>query len=391
MIAIKNGKIITATGVLDNQILIIDKDRIQGIVNTLPKIPMDQVIDARHHYIAPGFIDIHNDKIEQFICPRPTSIMNFDLAMNECERELLLQGITTIYHSLALFKDNFFGTSPLRTKENVMKLADLIQKRFEQSNLIRHRFHLRIEIDNLDAYDIAKTMILNHKVHEISFMDHTPGQGQYKNLEIYEKTISSYKGKEIETLGFDGVLNYHENKQTLSFEQLKELTELAHQNKITVASHDDDSLEKLMLNKKINVDISEFPITLEAAKHAKKLGFKTVAGAPNILLGGSHSGNMNASHAILENCIDILCSDYYPAAMLHSVFIMNQKEHVPLHEMINKVALNPASAMNINEDYGSIEIGKKADLLLINFENNFPVINQIFVDGKIVSTIEYRK
>jgi len=391
MIAIKNGKIITATGVLDNQILIIDKDRIQGIVNTLPKIPMDQVIDARHHYIAPGFIDIHNDKIEQFICPRPTSIMNFDLAMNECERELLLQGITTIYHSLALFKDNFFGTSPLRTKENVMKLADLIQKRFEQSNLIRHRFHLRIEIDNLDAYDIAKTMILNHKVHEISFMDHTPGQGQYKNLEIYEKTISSYKGKEIETLGFDGVLNYHENKQTLSFEQLKELTELAHQNKITVASHDDDSLEKLMLNKKINVNISEFPITLEAAKHAKKLGFKTVAGAPNILLGGSHSGNMNASHAILENCIDILCSDYYPAAMLHSVFIMNQKEHVPLHEMINKVALNPASAMNINEDYGSIEIGKKADLLLINFENNFPVINQIFVDGKIVSTIEYRK
>lgn len=391
MIAIKNGKIITATGVLDNQILIIDKDRIQGIVNTLPKIPMDQVIDAHHHYIAPGFIDIHNDKIEQFICPRPTSIMNFDLAMNECERELLLQGITTIYHSLALFKDNFFGTSPLRTKENVMKLADLIQKRFEQSNLIRHRFHLRIEIDNLDAYDIAKTMILNHKVHEISFMDHTPGQGQYKNLEIYEKTISSYKGKEIETLGFDGVLNYHENKQTLSFEQLKELTELAHQNKITVASHDDDSLEKLMLNKKINVDISEFPITLEAAKHAKKLGFKTVAGAPNILLGGSHSGNMNASHAILENCIDILCSDYYPAAMLHSVFIMNQKEHVPLHEMINKVALNPASAMNINEDYGSIEIGKKADLLLINFENNFPVINQIFVDGKIVSTIEYRK
>ncbi|MFA6342870.1 MAG: alpha-D-ribose 1-methylphosphonate 5-triphosphate diphosphatase [Fibrobacteraceae bacterium] len=391
MIAIKNGKIITATGVLDNQILIIDKDRIQGIFNTLPKIPMDQVIDAHHHYIAPGFIDIHNDKIEQFICPRPTSIMNFDLAMNECERELLLQGITTIYHSLALFKDNFFGTSPLRTKENVMKLADLIQKRFEQSNLIRHRFHLRIEIDNLDAYDIAKTMILNHKVHEISFMDHTPGQGQYKNLEIYEKTISSYKGKEIETLGFDGVLNYHENKQTLSFEQLKELTELAHQNKITVASHDDDSLEKLMLNKKINVDISEFPITLEAAKHAKKLGFKTVAGAPNILLGGSHSGNMNASHAILENCIDILCSDYYPAAMLHSVFIMNQKEHVPLHEMINKVALNPASAMNINEDYGSIEIGKKADLLLINFENNFPVINQIFVDGKIVSTIEYRK
>lgn len=391
MIAIKNGKIITATGVLDNQILIIDKDRIQGIVNALPKIPMDQVIDAHHHYIAPGFIDIHNDKIEQFICPRPTSIMNFDLAMNECERELLLQGITTIYHSLALFKDNFFGTSPLRTKENVMKLADLIQKRFEQSNLIRHRFHLRIEIDNLDAYDIAKTMILNHKVHEISFMDHTPGQGQYKNLEIYEKIISSYKGKEIETLGFDGVLNYHENKQTLSFEQLKELTELAHQNKITVASHDDDSIEKLMLNKKINVDISEFPITLEAAKHAKKLGFKTVAGAPNILLGGSHSGNMNASHAILENCIDILCSDYYPAAMLHSVFIMNQKEHVPLHEMINKVALNPAYAMNINEDYGSIEIGKKADLLLINFENNFPVINQIFVDGKIVSTIEYRK
>jgi len=248
MIAITNGKIITAQGVLENWILLIHEDRIEGITDTLPDFAIEQVIDARNLYIAPGFIDVHNDKIEQFICPRPTSVMSFDLGINECEKELLLHGITTIYHSLALFKDNFFGASPLRSKENVLKLADIIQELSEKSTLIRHRFHLRIEIDNLEAYDIAKKMIQSQKVHEISFMDHTPGQGQYKNLEIYEKTISSYKGKEIETLGFHGVLNYHESKKTLTFAQLQELTALAYQNHITVASHDDDSTDKLELN-----------------------------------------------------------------------------------------------------------------------------------------------
>lgn len=388
MIAIINGKIVTPTEIIENKVLLINDGRIIEFSDSTGDAK--KIINAHGRYITPGFIDTHSDKIEQFIQPRPTSQMDFELALKECERELLHLGITTMFHSLSLFKDEFFGISPLRTKENVLKIANLIESIHKRNHLIHHRFHLRIEIDNINVYEIAKAMIDNSLVHQISFMDHTPGQGQYRNLEIYEKTISKYRGKEIVELGIEGVIEYHKNKETLTFEQLKELTDLAHKKGIAVASHDDDSFDKLLVNKEIGVDICEFPIEIKTAKIAKNLGFYTVVGAPNILLGGSHSGNMSAAKAICEDCADIICSDYYPPSILHSIFIMHNKYDINLCHMINKATLNPAKAMKIDKDYGSIEISKKADLLIIDILDGYPVITHVFVDGNPTSRVEYR-
>lgn len=389
MIAIKNGRIVQPDRILDGKILAIDGDRIHSITEEIPQA--DKVIDAHGRFITPGFFDIHSDKIEQFILPRPTAQFDFELALKECERELLHLGITTIYHSFSLLKDELFGKSPLRTRGNVEKMAALIRDIHNRNHLIHHRFHLRIEIDNLDAYEIAKAMIAEGLVHEISFMDHSPGQGQYRDLAIYNKTISQYHGREIEELGFEKVLEMHRNKNILSFEQLRELCTLAHEKGIAVASHDDDTVEKLDVNHKIGVDISEFPINIEAAKYANSLGFATVVGAPNILLGGSHSGNMSAAEAIQAGCADILCSDYYPPAILHSIFTMHQKYGVSLPEMVNKATLNPARAMGLEKEYGSIEVGKKADLLVIDILDGYPVITHVLVDGRTTSRVEYRR
>lgn len=243
-----------------------------------------------------------------------------------------------------------------------------------------------IEIDNLEVYDIAKSMMEKNLVNEISFMDHTPGQGQYKDLEIYKKSVDYSTGQT-----FEDIMDYHKNKEKLTFEQMQELTELAHSKNITVASHDDDTIQKLEINKEIGVDISEFPITIEVAKAAKQKGFYTVVGAPNILLGGSHSGNMSAADAILNDCADILCSDYYPQAMLHSIFIMHHKHGVSLPEMVNKVSLNPAKATRIDKEYGSLEKGKKADVLIVDEIDGYPVITHVLVDGKTTSRVEYRR
>ncbi|MGL4607739.1 MAG: alpha-D-ribose 1-methylphosphonate 5-triphosphate diphosphatase [Eubacteriaceae bacterium] len=393
MKAIINGKIVTPEKIIEKKVLVFKDDIIFKIIpeDELRPEEMERIIDAHDRYVIPGFIDTHSDKIEQFIQPRPTAMFDFELALKECERELLLQGITTMYHSLSLYNIDLFNGSPIRTKENVLKLADLINNIHQRNHLIHHRLHLRIEIDHLEAFDIVKSMIEENKVHQISFMDHTPGQGQYRNLEIYEKTISGYRGKDIEKLGFNGVLEYHENKETLSLEQLMILANLAHSKGIPVASHDDDTQEKLRVNQKIGVDISEFPITIETAKKAKDMGFYTVAGAPNILLGGSHSGNMSVGEAILEDCVDIICSDYYPPAMLHSIFEMHRNFGIPLWDMVKKVTLNPAIAMKIDKDYGSIEIGKKADVLIVDVLDSYPVITHSIVDGKITSRIEYRR
>lgn len=390
MIVIKNGRLVLPDKIVDGKFLLLEGDRIQSISDTLPE-KADKVIDAHDRFVTPGFIDIHSDRIEQFILPRPTARFDFELALKECERELLHQGITTMYHSLSLYKDERFGKSPLRTLASVGELAELIRDIHERFHLIHHRFHLRVEIDNLEAYDIAKDMIERGLVHEISFMDHSPGQGQYRDLEIYRQTLAKYRGCAAEEIDFEAFLAKEDAKKTLSFAQLQELCRMAHDYGIAVASHDDDTLEKLRVNQEIGVDISEFPITIEAAKYAKELGFATVVGAPNILRGGSHSGNMSAAEAIQEGCADILCSDYYPPAILHGVFIMYEKYGVPLPEMVNRASLNPARAVGLGSEYGAIEPGKKADLLIIELLDGYPVITHVLVDGRTTSRVEYRR
>lgn len=389
MIAIKNGKIVTPDNIFENQVLLIEKDKIIGFANDAAGA--ERVIDAHGRFIIPGLIDIHSDKIEQYINPRPTSRMDFEFALKTCERDLLSAGITTMYHSLSLFRDEIFGKCTFRTKENVQKMADLISDIHHRNHLIHHRLHLRIEIDNLEAFDVVREMITQGKAHLISFMDHTPGQGQYSNLTMYHDAISKYNGKEIGTLGFDGVLDYHKEKDVLSYEKLKELVAIAHENGISVASHDDDTIEKILLNKTLGVDISEFPITLSAARSAKSNGFYTVAGAANILRNGSHSGNLSARSAVLEDCVDIICSDYYPAALLHSIFLMHHKYDVPLPKMVNLATLNPAKAMKTDKEYGSVEQGKKADLLIVDVLDGYPVITHVFVDGRTTYRVEYRR
>lgn len=268
--AIYNGKLITPAEVLENKVLVLENDRIIDILaeDVIDLGQYDEKIDAHGRYVCPGFIDTHSDKIEQIIQPRPTSVMDFEMGLKEIERQLINQGITTIYHSISLYQDDYFGASELRYKKNVLKLAELINNIHERHHLIHHRLHLRIEIDNLEAFDIVSKMLREKTVHEISFMDHTPGQGQYRNIETYRKTITAYHGETVTTLGFEGVLEHHKNKRTLSFEQLHELAELARANGIPAASHDDDTAAKLQVNKELGVAISEFPITIDVARHS---------------------------------------------------------------------------------------------------------------------------
>ncbi len=383
MIEIKNGRIVTPNEIIENKSIFIENGVISEIGDH--RGTCEKTINAHGRYILPGFIDVHSDRIEKFISPRATAVFDYELALKECEKELLQLGITTIYHSISMYGTDVFGQCPLRSKESVERLAALIADIHRRNHLIHHRFHLRVEIDYIEAYDIAKEMMEQGLIHEISFMDHTPGQGQYRNLEIYEKSIDTTG------MTFDEILEQNRTKTTLSAEQLKELADIAHSKGITVASHDDDTVDKLRLNERIGVDISEFPITIDVAKAAHKQGYYTVIGAPNILLGGSHSGNMSAAEAIMEDCGDILCSDYYPQALLHSIFVMHEKYGKPLPEMVNKATLNPAKAMKLDGEYGSIEVGKKADLSIVEILDGYPVITHVLVDGKTTSRVEYRR
>jgi phosphonate metabolism protein PhnM len=391
MYYIIHGKVITENQILDGFDLVLDQDRIVEI-KPHDEIPKNvKVIDACGGFVCPGFIDIHSDYIEHMAAPRPTCMMDFNLSIHETEKELASHGITTIFHSLSLYKNWDFSHKPIRDPENVQRFVELITATHSRNHLIRHRFHARLEIDRIEELSRLKQYIQENKVHLISFMDHTPGQGQYQDLSVYRKTIQSYNAH-LSDADIEKMIIKHQTKEHLSKEQLKEIAQEASLYNIAIASHDDDSIEKLEINQQIGVQISEFPTRLSIAKEAKKKGFFTLAGAPNILLGGSHSGNLSATEAILNDCIDILCSDYYPPALLHALFKMHKTFGTNLVDMIKMVTINPARAVKMDQDLGSIAEGKKADLLIIEtIEDDFPVITSVFVDGCLVQKMNYRE
>lgn len=392
MYLITNGLIITEEAILDGYDLFIKDDKIERIAlrGEIKPHAQTEVIDAAGGYVTPGLIDIHSDYIEHMSAPRPTSLMDFRLSLRETEKELISHGITTMYHSLSIFRSSEYKYRPIREPKNVRKLIDLIEETHTSKHLVRHRFHARFEIDNLSEVDNLKNYIAEKKVHLVSFMDHTPGQGQYRDLEVYRTTVKGYDNLTDE--GIDQIIDNHQKKDKMTIDGIREIARLALDNDIAVASHDDDSIEKLELVKGFGATISEFPITLEIAKKAKEHGMLTVAGAPNVILGGSHSGNLSAAEAIQERSIDILCSDYYPAAMLHAVFYLVNRYGQDLAAMFRLVTLHPAQAVNMESEIGSIREGKKADLLIIEkIDVDFPVITAVFVDGKLSQKTNYRK
>lgn len=391
MYLITNGQIITENGFLSDHTIVIEDDQIIKIISTneMNSYQDYEVIDAKGGYISPGFVDIHSDYIENIISPRPTSLMDFDLGIREAERILITHGITTMFHSLSIYKDDGYSHKVIRNPENVNRLIDEISKTHGNKHLIRNRLHARFEIDNIYEVDTLIQNIKDGKVHLVSFMDHTPGQGQYRDLEIYRETLKGYQAMSDEQA--NKIIENHQNKEKLTLDKIQEIAAIALDHNIAIASHDDDHVDKLSLVKSYGTTISEFPTTLAVAKKAKELGLLTIAGAPNILLGGSHSGNLSAAEAITHGTIDILCSDYYPAALLHSIFYLHEKHNQDLHEMFQLVTLNPAKAVKMDHLIGSIKEGKKADIIIIEkMDNGFPVVTAAIVDGQLITRTNYR-
>ncbi|AQU80781.1 MULTISPECIES: phosphonate metabolism protein PhnM [Planococcus] len=391
MYIIHNGKIVTEQTILEGFVVVVEGELIRAIIpkEQIGDYPEARLIDARGGYISPGFIDIHSDYIETIASPRPTSMMDFDISLREAEKILISHGITTMFHSLSFYKEDVFSHKPMRNPTNIQRMVDAIETTHNRLHLIRHRLHARFEIDNIDEVDQLVKNIEDGKVHLLSFMDHTPGQGQYRNLEVYRETLKGYR--DISDEDVNVLIAERQSMECLTTQKIKEVADIARAHGIAVASHDDDDIKKLDLVKSFGTTISEFPITLEVAAKAKELGIHTIAGAPNVMLGGSHSGNLSAAEAISQGCMDILCSDYYPPALLHAVFDLHEKYGNNLHEMFMMVTLNPAKAVKMDDELGSIKVGKRADLLVIErMDDGYPMLTTTMVNGVLITTTNYR-
>ncbi len=383
---IRNGRIVTEKEVLSSHALVAANGRFEAIVPDDETFRDDlrdgtEVIDAEGDILMPGMIDLHSDMIEQLIQPRSTALMDFEMALSEAERLLTLCGITTMYHSVSMYRDGAWGVMEIRKAAQVKKLAALSHRRKAREKGLRHRFHLRYEIDNTECFGEVERMLEEGLVDLLSLTDHSPGQGQYRDLAVYRKHLES-EDRQLDEGEFADRLNRELDKSRVTFEQLGQLVETARAHGVPTASHDDDSLEKLGVNQKLGVTISEFPITMEVASEAVKRGFFTELGAPNILLGGSHSGNLSAREAVEGGAATILCSDYYPQALLHSVFTLVEKYGHDLCDTVKLVTLSPARAVGIDEEYGSVREGKRCDLIQVRLENGLPRVRRVWSGGK---------
>ena len=380
---IYNAKIVTPQSVIEKGTVIIEDDQIIALDTGIPHQPTDEDVDVNGSWVIPGFVDSHSDAIEMELAPRPTSIFPIEISFYELEKKLVGEGVTTIYHSLSLVEENAKMWS--RQNNTVFGIIEDIKRLSNGQQLIHHKTHLRYEITNTEAVEHVKTLMRDKKIDELSFMDHTPGQGQYRDIELHKKFLMEHRRFSEE----EADEKISKTRTKLEVSQLQALADLAHELNIPVASHDDDTQEKLMLMQELRASISEFPIELDIAEKAKGLGMLVVMGAPNVLLGRSHGNNLSALEAIRAGAVEILCSDYYPSSLLHAVFKL-YRENMPMHQAVNMVTINPARALKIDHEVGSIEPGKKADFLIIREDGQRPVLESVYVNGKVVCQMSYQ-
>lgn len=389
-ILLTNAKAVLPDQTVETAIALVD-GRIDAILNDAPSIerwrklhPAPAIINVKGQYVLPGLIDIHCDSIEKEVQPRPNTLFPLDMALLEFERKLPLHGITTMYHSLSLG----VGLS-LRGDHLLTGMVDHIHSYNKIRAIVRNRIHLRYEVSHLAGMPIVEKYLRDGMIDYLSFMDHSPGQGQYREPGSFERYVMKNQG-----VGPDEVQAIVEDLQTrrrqVDRDQLMLLGKLAKERGITVASHDDDSPDKVEQSIAYGSAVCEFPINMAAAKHATAKGLDVCVGAPNIVRGGSHDKNLRAIDAVKEGAATILCSDYHPSSLLAAVFKLANEGASALPEAVRMASLHPARALGAADELGSIEPGKAADIIVVDHFDHLPWVTAAIVDGQIVYTSAVR-
>lgn len=335
--------------------------------------------------LLPGLIDIHGDMLEREISPRPKAALPIELALHELDKRLVATGITTAYAaiSFAWHKDD-----STRSEGKARQIMTTVNE--QRPHLLADHFvHARFEITNPDAGLVLEELLDRNHVHLISIMDHTPGQGQYRDIEAYIQFALEWRKRTGDNLTATGEEITEDSirasiavaqQRPKGWDAVHNVSQIARARGVPLASHDDDTIEKVNLVADLGVTISEFPVSWEAARHARSRGIHVAMGAPNALQGRSLSGNLSAADAIKAGVVDTLATDYYPASMLHAACNFAQRGVMPLHESIKLVSQNPADALGLH-DRGRIEIGRRADLVFADL-SGMPRVHGVLRHGQ---------
>jgi alpha-D-ribose 1-methylphosphonate 5-triphosphate diphosphatase len=341
-------------------------------------------IDCQGDYLLPGLVELHTDHLEAHFMPRPQVFWHAGSAVMAYDAQIAAAGITTVFDSFRVGIDEHEDWRS-GVGDQVVTLAEAIE-RARAADLLRadHQTHLRCEIPSPNVVEFLEDFLARHPARLVSLMDHTPGQRQFRDLDKYFIYYQGKTGKSERELA-----DVVRKRQAVGRERAEanrpRIVALAHAHGLTLASHDDTTLEDVALAKREGVHIAEFPTTREAAAASRQAGMATVMGAPNVVRGGSHSGNASARDFAEAGLLDILSSDYVPAALLMAAFhLADAPEIGGLAGAVRMVTKNPAEAAGL-ADRGEIVVGRRADLVRVRPHHGEPVVRAVWREGQRVA------
>lgn len=338
-------------------------------------------LDFDGDLLIPGLIELHTDHLESHLRPRPKVNWPALSALLAFDGQVASSGITTVFDCIRAGNDEDYAADTGEIETVTRTIYDA-----QRDGLLRaeHRLHIRCEICANDVVSELKRVVGHDAVALISLMDHTPGARQFVSLDAWRTYYGGRSGRSAAEL--DRLIdlkhalfakNYKANRNAL--------VDLARDHNLVLASHDDATSGHVRESIADGVAISEFPTTSEAARLSHAAGIAVVMGAPNVVRGGSHSGNVAAEALAREGHLDALSSDYVPASLLLAVFELARRiESYDLVSALQLVTAAPARAAGLS-DRGEITVGKRADLVRVRASGSQPIVREVYREGRRVA------
>ncbi|GAK70528.1 phosphonate metabolism protein PhnM [Agrobacterium rubi TR3 = NBRC 13261] len=371
-----NARIVLEDEIIDGSVLVRD-----GLIVDISDGAARAGEDMEGDFLIPGLVELHTDHLEQHYSPRPGVTWNKIAAIQAHDAQVASSGITTVFDCLRLGSDEDGGFA----KGEMRDMADAIE-RAQSENRLRadHLLHLRCEVAASDVLDHFEDFENDPKVKLISLMDHSPGQRQFQTMEQYIMFYQKKRGLSDEV--FKAFVDRRVSaSKKYSAQHRDVLAARCAERGITIASHDDATDAHVEEAIGHGVKLAEFPTSVEAAKASHSAGMSVLMGAPNIVRGKSHSGNIAARDLAELGVLDVLSSDYVPFSLLYAPFLLvDQVEGMTLPKALSMVTSTPARTVSL-DDRGRIAPGLRGDLVRVHRDDDVPVVRSVWRQGRRVA------
>jgi alpha-D-ribose 1-methylphosphonate 5-triphosphate diphosphatase len=351
--------------------------RIAGIDTGRSTVPT--AADLEGDFLIPGLVDIHTDNLERHLEPRPGVAWPSFAALISHDRQIAAAGVTTVFNALCV-GDQRRGHA---RRQDALEQALRATERAQAEGLLKseHFLHLRCEASADEVVQTFERLVDDPSVRLVSLMDHTPGQRQWNNI---AKWREFYLSSNISAGELDAIYERRSRQgAVIAAAARRDIARICRERGLILASHDDTTAAHVREAAANGVTISEFPTTAVAAQLARSANMRVVMGAPNVVLGGSHSGNVSARELITAGLVDGLASDYVPISLMQACLLLHEAMGLTMPAAVAKASAHPASMVGL-DDRGEIAPGRRADLVWVKACDHTPAIRGVWREGRRV-------